>query len=118
MWYEIVTDSVECVDEVGADGANENETNSEHSDFAGLGAMEEDAPELVTRLKSSIRIDLHIAPRGRSVHPPPPPKRAGSRLARPSAKARKASKARAKGAGVSVGAGDGPGGDEEHMMNG
>lgn len=94
MWYEIVTDSVECVDEVEAEDEDE---------FAALGAVE-DATALRTRTKASVRIDLHVAPRGNSVHPPPAKRKATTR---PSARKRKAK----KHAGEAQG-------DEEDMMNG
>ncbi|ORY29664.1 hypothetical protein BCR39DRAFT_531515 [Naematelia encephala] len=59
MWYEIRTASVECVDEVshGDDEAGEG------VEFGDLGAVEEDVPDRVVRMKSSIQIDLNISPR-------------------------------------------------------
>lgn len=98
MWYEIATDTVECIDEMDGEAEGEEE-------FAGLGAMEDDGPELQTRNKSSIRIDIHVAPRAKSVHSTTTKKRKNGAKARPSAKKRRAMK------GVAAAA------DEEDMMN-
>jgi len=95
MWYEIATDTVECVDEVEQQQAGE---------FAGLGAIEADETVLETRNKSSIRIDIHVAPRAKSVHENTAAgKRKAGGKTRPSAKKRRAMRAGAD--------------DEEGMMN-
>ncbi|UOH83002.1 hypothetical protein LQV05_005715 [Cryptococcus neoformans] len=67
MWYEIRTGSVECVDEVDKMGNNQtDENNAGQEDDAWLkdvGSVEASAPERTTRIKSSIEITIHIAPR-------------------------------------------------------
>ncbi|RXK34930.1 hypothetical protein M231_07801 [Tremella mesenterica] len=64
MWYEIKTGSVECVDEVSTLPDLSNPTGLEgEEEFPGVGAIEEDEPERVSRIKSSIQIQLHIGPR-------------------------------------------------------
>lgn len=65
VWYEIKTDSVDCVDEVaGNDNDVEGGDDDEGEDeFAGLGAIEEAAPQRKVRTKGSISVDIHIAPK-------------------------------------------------------
>ncbi|BEI79685.1 hypothetical protein CcaverHIS002_0102140 [Cutaneotrichosporon cavernicola] len=54
VWYEMETGSVVCTDEVN--GETED-------DLLGLGAVEEDMPELRDRTKSSLRIEVHVSPK-------------------------------------------------------
>ncbi|OWZ37732.1 hypothetical protein C366_04617 [Cryptococcus neoformans Tu401-1] len=67
MWYEIRTGSVECVDEVDKMGNNQTDENNagqeEDAWLKDVGSVEASAPERTTRIKSSIEITIHIAPR-------------------------------------------------------
>lgn len=110
IWYEINTDTVECVDMV--------DVFPEDDEFGGLGAIEEDEPERRVRNKSSIRIELHIAPRKQREQAPS--KRKPGTKARPTANKRKAAagarKAQTGHMGVDVGQVD-VSMTEEEMMN-
>lgn len=48
MWYEIKTGTVECVDEVAS--TRPEMTGEDADEFAGIGAIEEAAPDRKTRL--------------------------------------------------------------------
>ncbi|ADV23569.1 hypothetical protein I305_01469 [Cryptococcus gattii E566] len=67
MWYEIRTGSVECVDEVDKmkDGQTDDNNAVEKEDawLNDVGSVEANVPERATRVKSSIEITIHIAPR-------------------------------------------------------
>jgi hypothetical protein len=137
MWYEIRTGSTECIEEVKAQAGGKGKgkeideviMDAEEMGFGDIGAIEEEEPERISKLKvstvltfevrgcwykASIEIDLHIGPKrkqGPSTTTGPPTMKVSKR-SRPGKKKREALKREAGSVDDEV---EDEGGEEEAM---